>query len=998
MAIYHFSVNIISRASGRSAIAAAAYRAGERLHDERVDRDHDFRAKAGVVHSEVMLPENAPEQWHDRERLWNDVEGFEKRKDAQLAREVEFAIPREMTQAQGIELARDFVQSEFVDHGMIADLNVHWAIGADGQAQPHAHVMLGMREVSAGGFGQKVRDWNARENVEQWRERWGIHVNARLAELDIDARIDHRSLHAQGIDLEPQDKIGPAASRMGERGLESERIDQHREIARRNGERIIANPRVALDTITHHQATFTNRDMAMFVHRHSDGREQFDAAMGALRTSPDLVELGKDGNGDERFTSRAMIEAEQRMQRAADLIAERERHRVSESDRKDALARAAQRGLDLTGEQRAAFDHVTDGRDLGVVVGYAGTGKSAMLGVAREVWEDAGYTVRGAALSGIAAEGLENGSGIASRTIASMEHGWAQGRDLLTASDVLVIDEAGMVGTRQMERVLSHAAEAGAKVVLVGDAEQLQSIEAGAAFRSLHERHGGVEITEIRRQRIDWQRDATRHLATGRTGEALRAYAHRGMVHAADTREQAREDLIDRWDRDRYAEPHATRMIFTHTNDEVRDLNEMARGKMRDAGELGDDVRVKTENGDRDFAAGDRLMFRRNERSLEVKNGTLGTIERISDNRMTVRADSGRSVSFDLKEYRDIEHGYAATIHKTQAVTIDRTHVLATPGMDRHGAYVALSRHRDGVDMHYGRDDFRDEVRLVRTLSRERAKDMASDYAKADPARDFAERRGITFRERIAEVARKFVPEKIRGMFDGFRPNSPAQPERDIFADFTPKAAPNEPARGSAAQHQAAPEPQGLRAGGLRGAVERYGKALDAIRQTRAQGLDAMPHQRAALGHAREALDALRPEASSDLDRAFRNSPALVREAAEGRTQATMRALQLETEIRIDPYSRADRFVADWQQLRRDHAQLVHDGDSTGARQAAQNMHGLAKSLERDAGLESVLRGRDRRELGLTDIPGVRGGGIARDLADSIPFDHVREISRGLGR
>ena len=181
--------------------------------------------------------------------------------------------------------------------------------------------------------------------------------------------------------------------------------------------------------------------------------------------------------------------------------------------REAALARAEQRGLVLSGEQADALAHVTDGRDLGVVVGYAGTGKSAMLGVAREAWEAAGYEVRGVALSGIAAENLESGSGIASRTIASMEHGWGQGRDLLTTRDVLVIDEAGMVGTRQLERVLSHAAEAGAKVVLVGDPQQLQSIEAGAAFRSIHERHGGAEIGEVRRQREDWQRDATRDLA-----------------------------------------------------------------------------------------------------------------------------------------------------------------------------------------------------------------------------------------------------------------------------------------------------------------------------------------------------------------------------------------------------------------------------------------------------------------------------------------------------
>ena len=424
MAIFHLSVKVISRSSGRSAVASAAYRGAERLHDERLDRDHDFTNKDGVVHSEVLLPEGAPEEFAGREKLWNAVEAAEKRKDAQLAREVEFAIPRELTKEQGIELAREFAEAEFVEKGMIADLNVHWDIGADGQPKPHAHVMLTMREVGKDGFGAKVREWNKAELVEQWRERWAEHVNQRLAELDIDARIDHRSLEAQGIALEPQDKIGPAASRMGVRGLEAERVEEHRAVAQRNGERIIANPAVALDAITHGQATFTNRDLAMFVHRHSDGKEQFDQAISAVRGSSDLIALGKDGRGEDRFTSRQMIETEQRLGRASELLAECERHGVDQHGREGALARAETRGLILSGEQRAAFEHVTYGRGLSVVVGYAGTGKSAMLGVAREAWESAGYTVRGAALSGIAAEGLEHGSGIASRTIASLEHQW----------------------------------------------------------------------------------------------------------------------------------------------------------------------------------------------------------------------------------------------------------------------------------------------------------------------------------------------------------------------------------------------------------------------------------------------------------------------------------------------------------------------------------------------------------------------------------------------
>jgi Ti-type conjugative transfer relaxase TraA len=934
MAIYHFSVKVISRATGASAVASAAYRSASRLHDERLDRDHDFTSKSGVVHSEVMLPDGAPEQLSDRAALWNAVEAGEKRKDAQLSREVEFAIPREMDQAQGIDLARDFVQREMVDRGMVADLNVHWDIGADGLAKPHAHVMLTMREigreVGEDGFGTKVRDWNRTELVEHWREAWADHVNARLAELDIDARIDCRSLDAQGIDLEPQHKIGPAAGRRAGEGLEAERLDEHHEIARANGERIIADPRIALDAITKQQATFTRRDLAMFLHRHSDGKEQFDRAMGAVQASPELVALGQDGRGQDRFTSREMIAVEDRLHRASALMAERRAHRVSELDQRRALTRAEQRGLVLSGEQKAAFEYVTATRDLGVVVGYAGTGKSALLGVAREAWEDAGYRVQGLALSGIAAENLEGGSGIASRTIASLEHQWSQRRELLDARDVLVIDEAGMIGARQMERLFSAATSAGAKVVLVGDPEQLQAIEAGAAFRSIAERHSHVEITQVRRQHEDWQRDATRQLATGRTGEALASYEARGMVHAAETRDQAREALVERWDRDRVAEPGKRRIILTHTNDEVRDLNLTARDRLRQAGALGEDVTVSTERGERQFAVGDRLMFLKNDRGLGgaggVKNGMLGEIEQVSPTRMTVRLDAGRSVAFDLKDYAQVDHGYAATIHKSQGVTVDRTHVLATPGMDRHGAYVALSRHRDSVQLHYGRDEFEDLGKLTRVLSRERAKDMASD---------FAQRRDI------------HVPASMR-------PKEPPQRERGMFAGFKPAGAALQPTAAREADQSA-----------QRGILERHARASADVIRMQDRGLPVLAHQRRALEQAREAMGKIGPHAARDLERVYVRDPALAGETASGRTQRAIRVLQLEAEVRADPRLRADRFVERWQGLERQRSDLHRAGDMTGARQVKDRLGAMAESLQRDPQVESLLRPR-APELGLS--------------------------------
>jgi Ti-type conjugative transfer relaxase TraA len=995
MAIYHLHVKVIGRKSGASAVASAAYRSGSRLRDERLDRSHDFSAKRGVVHSEVMLPENAPQAWSDRERLWNDVEAFEIRKDAQLAREVEFAIPREMSEAQGIELARDFARGEFVDRGMIADLNVHWDMAEDGSPKPHAHVMLTMRAADENGFGPKARDWNRTEMVERWRERWAVLANERLAELDIDARIDHRSLEAQGIALEPQCQIGAPAQRIEGEGIEADRAEIHREIARNNGERIINDTSLGLDAITQQQSTFTQRDMAKFAHRHSDGLDQFNEVMGAMRSAPNLVELGKDAHGEDRFTTREMIEAEQRLHRAAELMAERERHEVRNADREVALARAEARGLVLSGEQVNALAHVTDGRDLGVVVGHAGTGKSAMLGLAREVWEAASYEVRGVALSGIAAENLESGSGIASRTIASMEHGWHQGRDLLTTRDVLVIDEAGMVGTRQLERVLSHAADAGAKVVLVGDPQQLQSIEAGAAFRSIHEGHGGAEIGEVRRQREDWQRDATRDLATAKTGDALDAYRSHGMVHEAQTREQARGDLIDRWDRDRLASPDRSRIILTHTNDEVRALNEAARERMRAAGDWGDEVRVTVERGARNFATGDRVMFLQNERGLGVKNGTLGTIEQVSSQSMAVRTDDGRSVQFDLKDYNKIDHGFAATIHKAQGMTVDRTHLLATPGMDAHGSYVALSRHRDGLDLHYGRDDFVNSDRLTRTLSRDRAKDMASDYEQRDPVQNYAERRGITFRERVAEIVRKVVPEKVRNMFDGLRspsdvpgPDGGRRPERET---------PERERSGvgalrretEAPERRVADEPEKeLRRVRTR-ALVRHARAVDAIFEAQEMGGEASPEQVKELQMARRDFEEVRPYGSHDAETAYKKNPELVREAAGGRVNRVVRALQLETELRIDPGRRADRFVERWQELDQASLRQYRAGDISGYKSTRSAMGDMARSLERDPQLESILANR-KRELGISFESG-------RRLGLELAFTHGIDLGRGRG-
>jgi hypothetical protein len=230
MAIFSMRMQVIGRSAGRSATAAAAYRSGEQLTDERTGQLHDYTGKSDIYASEILKPENAPERLCDRATLWNEVEQVEKRKDAQLSREVMVALPVELSHEQKESLIREYVQAEFVSQGMIADIGYH---DFDSH-NPHAHIMLTMRDVDADGFGKKRRDWNKRAEIERHRRAWAESVNKALEQAGYDERIDHRSLKAQGIDREPQIHLGAKVLEMEARGIQTRVGDESRRISKVN--------------------------------------------------------------------------------------------------------------------------------------------------------------------------------------------------------------------------------------------------------------------------------------------------------------------------------------------------------------------------------------------------------------------------------------------------------------------------------------------------------------------------------------------------------------------------------------------------------------------------------------------------------------------------------------------------------------------------------------------------------------------------------------------
>lgn len=753
MAIYHLSMKPISRASGRSAVASAAYRTAEKLTNERDSLTHDFTRKQGVEHTKIVLPEGSNADWaRDRSALWNAAEKAENRKDARVAREFEIALPHELTAEQRLGATQAFAQDLANRYGAAVDFAIHAPHGDTDIRNYHAHVMMTTRQVAPEGLRDKT--YIERENkwllshdlptsqmqLRDIRQSWEGIANERLAMAGLENRIDHRSHSERGLEIAPTEHMGVHASQMKRRGLDVSRTRLDEDAARRNADLVREKPEQVLTIITGEKSVFDRRDVARALHRYiNDDPQEFQSAFAKVMASPALVELqperahvvGDHATGEielARYSTREMVGIESGMVESAQRMHQAHNHRVDDRHVERAIGRqdaAIQRSAGdasarLSDEQRAAIEHITGPERIAAVVGYAGAGKSTMLAAAREAWEAQGYQVHGAALSGKAAEGLEESSGIQSRTLASWEYRWQNDRDQIGRGDVFVIDEAGMIGSRQLAGFVNEAEARGAKIVLVGDHEQLQAIGAGAPFRALVEQIGAAELSEIRRQREGWQREASIDFATHRTAEGLAAYRDRGDIHLAGTVDDARREIVRDYLADRERRPDGTRVAMAHRRADVRAINDEIRSTLQERGELaqGEDAGARmfqTNDGKREFAPGDRIVFLENNNDLGVKNGMLGTVEHVEAGRIVAQLDGrgGDSISVPMGDYQAIDHGYATTIHKNQGATVDRSYVMASGTMDRHLTYVAMTRHRDGVQLYAAQDEFTNAGRLV---------------------------------------------------------------------------------------------------------------------------------------------------------------------------------------------------------------------------------------------------------------------------------------------
>lgn len=518
-------------------------------------------------------------------------------------------------------------------------------------------------------------------------------------------------------------------------------------------ENSLLNPMEILGELHQQMSTFTPQQLYYAVavasqgHLRAEGINQYvdkilhDPELVQLQTINQKLDRGLDQT-ELRFTTRTQLALEKH-------LLDKAKQRQHETQHQIVVDPLLIEHANLTREQKVALEHITTQfGGVKIIQGMAGTGKGYLLGFAHLAWENVGLDVRGATLAAKAAQGLQESTQIPSQTLHSLIHQLNTGKTELTSKTVLVIDEAGMVGSRQLTQILDHAEQAQAKVVLVGDHQQLQPIDAGGAFRLLAQNLGYASLQNIQRQKTLEDRKIVMQLATGQSEQALAAMRKQGNLHVQSTQEKAIENLIEDWWQAKTEEPSASALMLAGTRSDLYRLNQAARLKMNRSGQLGASCEVETVLNNvhsfREFAVGDQILFCKNQRRLGITNGDVGILKKIQINQdghwqFQVEREDSKIVEFSLTDdeniksaYTAIDHAYAISVHKAQGMTVDHAFVLSSDAMmDREWSYVAASRAREKTHFYCSAEI---ETLIEVKMGRSRQKDTSLDYAVSSEA------------------------------------------------------------------------------------------------------------------------------------------------------------------------------------------------------------------------------------------------------------------------
>lgn len=438
----------------------------------------------------------------------------------------------------------------------------------------------------------------------------------------------------------------------------------------------------------------------------------------AIASHVDTIRLYDPTTQEEiGWTLRSIREQEQATLARAEAMAASGRHEIGTR-----FIRMVAKEMTLDDEQTDAVRHVLDEGSLKILEGRAGTGKSHTLSAIRQAVERDGYDVIGLAPTNAVAQDLRDSGFDRATTVHSLlwyrEHAPEHVNAQIAAKSLIIVDEAAMLDTQRLDALTKLTADTGTKLVLVGDDRQLASIERGGVFTDIRERIGSASLTTVRRQHQDWAKQAATDFAEGRFRAGLEAYDTQGLVHWQDDLEAARAALLDRWQADTEADRGA-RFVFAYTNEEVRRLNDAMQAIEMDRGRVSDCITLETERGTLSVGVGDRIAFRGTWKPKGIYAGALATVQVIDGDRVTVRSDRGREITFDTREFTNIDLGYAGTIYRGQGKTLDQTYLLHTHHWRDAASYVAMTRAKGQTEVFVGRDQASGLPALAEQMSRQ---------------------------------------------------------------------------------------------------------------------------------------------------------------------------------------------------------------------------------------------------------------------------------------
>ena len=793
MAIYHLHAGFVSRSTGRSAVQAAAYISGAVLLETRRNLVANYSRTSNVEFSLTLAPHAAPDFAKDL-NVWDLLENYEDsyaasrykseetllkyKNSARIAQTIVIALPKELEPSVWKEIVIDFAKERFVSRGLVVSMAIH-----NDEGNPHAHFQISRRAIDENGQWSKTKDREitTRSSLIETRKMCAKIINKYLEREGLNERVDHRSFVDLGIPFEASRHEGWYAQRLKYTGRDSRIVQENLDIKSGNKELASLQPETILQEITVKQATFSTSDLAKVVqNRLTDDLQLASKVYDACLQKAVLV--GSDLEGNARYSSANYVDTENQ---AFDLAASLIKQSIVSIDQnlRDRVL-AQEQYTKLNDEQKSAVNLLTANNQLAMMIGRAGTGKTTTLRAVVEIHKQANYEVLGLALSANAAENLQLEAGCSAETVAFYCDKWqrldaaneaywtmhassdhprleAQVNYLkpyaLTSKHLVIVDEAGMIGTRQWQILQHYVNEAGAKLIATGDDHQAKAIEGGDFFRGLKEvlaKNGKLcKLETIFRQKEAWMIEASCNLAELKTYQALAAYENHGLVKELASISSGLPVIAKHYLEQTLSNPDKSGLLLAYTRAECDQLNEQVRLLFKEKNLIGS---VDLKIGGKNFSERDQIVFLKNDREKKIttfctadlsqpvdfliKNGTRGEIVDIketpaqNDNHklsksyeVTVKVNDWYA-KFNTEEYNHVAHGYASTIHKAQGKTVDWSIILGSRYMGAFAIYVALTRHRDLATLYYAKDTFADFSGLQKSLARLSNKDLAVDY------------------------------------------------------------------------------------------------------------------------------------------------------------------------------------------------------------------------------------------------------------------------------